>query len=217
MDGLDISFDPALPASARELLEKYTYGDDDVNLILRFAEKHGLGKDSMVWLLTAILKVNTNLVTTLLRAIGGVEQTVEGTKDWSRAQAAAIQAMGQQLQAQIREERNTTAGQLTQAVADARELTNTLKRVARSLDTAARDFEKTREVFGHLIKADDTDSALAALVEKVTVGAKLEAKHFVLETLADWDIRTNPPPLGLYLLTVLQIALTLAVIVAVLW
>ena len=72
-------------------------------------------------------------------------------------------------------------------------------------------------MFGHLIKADDTDSALAALVERVTVGAKLEAKHFVLETLADWDIRTNPPPLGLYLLTVLQIALTLAVIVAVLW
>src|SRR3546814_9171516 len=54
--------------SARELLEKYLYGSGDVELILRFAEEHNLEKDNLVWLLTGILKVGSNLVNDLLRA-----------------------------------------------------------------------------------------------------------------------------------------------------
>ena len=212
MDGPDIPREPIAPASARELLEKYLYGQDDVNVILRFAEEHRLSKDSMVWLLTSILKINTNLVVELLSAIKGVDEAISRSEAWSRKQAGGMEELGQRLRTQISQAANNGAATLDLKLAKVSALMREFEKFTDNLSAAARDFASASEAFKKLINAKDTESALKALTDAITRNAKQEVRKFALEMMDQLSLYRHRKPTGLYIISLLNLAGVAAII-----
>lgn len=105
------------PQSARELLERYTYGPGEIEAILRFADENNLLKDDFVWLLTAVLKVNTNLVAELLQAIVAGESWKGGMHDLWRDMSQHLIGLKDQLVGQIECAAARSAGDIAVQVA----------------------------------------------------------------------------------------------------
>lgn len=166
MDRIDFRYDGALPTNARELLEAYTYGQGDTELILRFAEEYGLSKDNYVWLLTAVLKVNTNLVIQLLQAIAAGEEWTQAMNSFGRESRKAMQALCDQLIGQIEAAGNRNAGQIAVEVSRLEKLVGELRVFNKHFLAASQDFQSAQALFKKVYDAPDQKSAIAALLEQ---------------------------------------------------
>lgn len=163
MEKPHIVLDPLSSVSARELLEKYLYGSGDVELILRFAEEHNLEKDNLVWLLTSILKVESNLVNDLLNAIRHTTEILNATDAHRQTSKKDAAELADRLVAQIATAAAHGAGQLDLRIAKIERLMGDVNKLAADFETAHANFKGTRTYFKKFIETEMRDWAIAFL------------------------------------------------------
>lgn len=140
--------------SARELLEKYLYGSGDVELILRFAEEHNLEKDNLVWLLTGILKVGSNLVNDLLRATQYTGEVIAVAETQRRTSMQDAEELADRLAAQMSTAASQSAGQLDIRIAKFERLVRGVDQLAADFNNAHADFKGTRTHFKKFLEIE---------------------------------------------------------------
>ncbi len=155
------------PQSARELLERYTYGPGEIEAILRFADENNLLKDDFVWLLTAVLKVNTNLVAELLQAIVAGESWKGGMHDLWRDMSQHLIGLKDQLVGQIECAAARSAGDIAVQVARLEVMARDLAAFNKNMVVVAKDFRATRDVLSRTLDTADQGSAFKLLAAYV--------------------------------------------------
>ncbi len=187
MEKHHIGLHPLSSASARELLEKYTYGSGDVELILRFAEDHNLDKDNLVWLLTSILKVGSNLVNDLLRAIQHTGEMIAVAETQRRTSMQDAAELADRLAAQMSTAASQSAGQLDMRIAKIERLGRDVGKLAADFERAHADFKYTRDSFKKFVET--------------------EMRVWAIEFLARAREQLNPQPWRLYAISAVQTAM----------
>ncbi|OHD09298.1 hypothetical protein CD928_19075 [Sphingopyxis sp. GW247-27LB] len=179
--------------SARELLEKYLYGSGDVELILRFAEEHNLEKDNLVWLLTGILKVGSNLVNDLLRATQYTGEVIAVAETQRRTSMQDAEELAGRLVAQISTAASQSAGQLDMRIAKIERLGRDVSQLAAHFASAHGEFKYTRDSFQKFIET--------------------EMRVWAIEFLARAREQLNPQPWRLYTISAVQTALIIGLLI----
>jgi hypothetical protein len=155
------------PTSARDLLERYTYGPGEIETILRFADEHNLLKDDFVWLLTSVLKVNTNLVTELLQAIAAGESWKSDMNGLWRDMSQHLVGLKDQLVGQLEGAAARSAGDIAVQVARLEALIQGMAAFNRNMVAVAKDFRAAREVFSRTLDTADQGSAFKLVAAHV--------------------------------------------------
>lgn len=159
--------------TARELLEKFHGGHtEDVERILRFASEHHLENDDMVFLLTAILKGNENLVLLLLKALIAAEQTL---LNFDLRTKRLMMHTKQVMIGQIEEATSRATGRLNTAADRVSGTIKIAEELSVQLACSSQDVRSARDTLQRMIELPEGTAA----VDRLWIRVGAEAREYL--------------------------------------
>ncbi|MFW2853472.1 hypothetical protein ACM61V_16395 [Sphingomonas sp. TX0543] len=152
------------PVSARKLLERFYYGhSDEVEAILRFAHERRLADDDAVFLLTAILKGNENLVGYILQAIAASDEVVDN----SREAGKELRALALRLATYMEQAATRSIAKLNIAADRMSAVALQTENLCAAILAASQDLVRVEGVLGRAVELQDGKSGLDRLIDHI--------------------------------------------------